>query len=148
MEISLKNSRPPFSAGVAALLVAALPLAAQSPDLLKQIAHPPLQHNVTRDAADAATLGYGPVSLRAAYSIGDIGVPDQGSGQTIALVDAYGDPTAEADLATFSTKFGLPPCATANGCFKLVYAGGAEPPADTSGWSNETAIDTQWARCV
>jgi len=148
MEISLKNSRPPFSAGVAALLVAALPLAAQSPDLLKQIAHPPLQHNVTRDAADAATLGYGPVSLRAAYSIGDIGVPDQGSGQTIALVDAYGDPTAEADLATFSTKFGLPPCATANGCFKLVYAGGAEPPADTSGWSNETAIDTQWAHAM
>jgi subtilase family serine protease len=30
----------------------------------------------------------------------------------------------------------------------LVYAGGTKPPADTSGWSNETAIDTQWAHAM
>src|ERR1022692_2037739 len=46
-----------FSAKLAALLAAALPLTAQSPDLLKQIAHPPLQHVVT---FAAATPGYGP----------------------------------------------------------------------------------------
>jgi subtilase family serine protease len=83
-----------------------------------------------------------------AYSFLKIEVEKKGLGQTIALVDAYDDPTAEADLATFSTNFGLPACTTANGCFKLVYAGGTQPLADTSGWSNEIAIDTQWAHAM
>ena len=41
-----------------------------------------------------------------------------GRQQTIALVDAYNDPTAEADLKTYDEEFGLPACTTANGCFK------------------------------
>jgi subtilase family serine protease len=130
-----------FSAMMAGLSVAA----AQSPDLLEQIAHPPLQHTVT---LTAATPGYAPVRLMDAYSFRDVDATAKGKGQTIALIDAYDDPTAESDLATFSTQFGLPACTTANGCFKLVYAGGGAPPADTGGWSNETAIDTQWAHAM
>jgi len=122
------------------MLAAALPLAAQSPDLLEQIAHPPLQHGVT---SDASAPGFGPQSLMVAYSFRDIALKDQGKGQTIAIVDAYDDPTVEADLATFSTNFGLPPCTTANCCLKLVYAGGTKPPADAIGWSNEAAI-SEW----
>jgi subtilase family serine protease len=83
-----------------------------------------------------------------AYSFLDVGFKEKGKAQTIVLVEAYDDPTAAADLATFSPKFGLPACTTANGCLKLVYAGGTKPPADTIGWSNETAIDTQWAHAM
>jgi len=140
-----KNSRLAFSAKLAALLAAAIPLAAQSQDLLTQIAHPPLQHAVT---PDTPTPGFTPLVLTQAYSFQETNVKDEGKGQTIAVVDAYDDPTAEADLATFSTQFGLPACTTANGCFKPVYAGGTKPPADTTGWSNEIAIDTQWAHAI
>ena len=44
--------------------------------------------------------------------------------QTIALVDAYNDPTAEADLKTYDEEFGLPECTTANGCFSQVNQNG------------------------
>jgi len=139
----MQSVRFAFSVKLAVLLAAALPLAAQSPDLLKQFAHPPLQHIVT---PDVVTPGYGPGRLLDAYNFH--GVQDKGKGQVIALVDAFDDPTAEADLATFSAEFKLPACTTANGCFKLLYEGGKQPPADASGWSNEIAIDTQWAHAI
>lgn len=42
------------------------------------------------------------------------------SAQTIALVDAYNDLTAEADLKVYDKEFGLPACTAANGCFEQV----------------------------
>ena len=41
-----------------------------------------------------------------------------GHGQTIAVVDAYDLPTAEADLAVYRSTYGLPACTSANGCFR------------------------------
>jgi len=82
--------------------------------------------------------------MRVAYGFNSIA--KYGSGQVIALVDAYDDPNAEADLATFSTEFKLPACTTANGCFSKIVAAGTPP--DTTGWSNEIAIDTQWAHAI
>src|SRR5581483_9232923 len=38
----------------------------------------------------------------------------------IAIVDAYNDPAAEADLKTYSEEFSLPLCTKANGCFAQV----------------------------
>ena len=43
--------------------------------------------------------------------------PVGGSGQTVAIVDAYNDPKIEKDLGTFDAQYGLPACTTANGCF-------------------------------
>src|ERR1044071_2096488 len=43
-------------------------------------------------AAAAPTSGYGPSDLRSAYGLPSSG----GAGQTVAIVDAYGDTTAEA----------------------------------------------------
>jgi hypothetical protein len=54
--------------------------------------------------------------MRVAYGFNSIA--KYGSGQVIALVDAYDDPNAEADLGTFNTEFKLPACTTANGCFR------------------------------
>ncbi|MGW0632751.1 Kelch repeat-containing protein [Streptomyces sp. NPDC002758] len=78
-----------------------------------------------------------PNDLRAAYSL-----PTGGSGQTVAIVDAGGYATAEADLAVFRSTYGLPACTTANGCFtKLDQNGGHNLPPEDAGWSMETALD-------
>jgi hypothetical protein len=68
----------------------------------------------------ARDFGLRPQDLHSAYVL-----PTNASGtQTIALVDAYNDLSAEADLATYSTEFGLPSCTTANDCFTKVNENG------------------------
>ncbi len=73
-----------------------------------------------------------------------------GSTQTIAVVDAFDDPTAESDLAVYSNQFGLPPCTTENGCFKKVNQSGlASPlPPVNGGWASEITIDVQMAHAI
>ncbi len=87
-----------------------------------------------------APPGYAPADLRAAYGLPSTG----GAAATVAVVDAFDSPTAEADLATYRSQFGLPACTTANGCFRKVdQRGGTNyPGVDPShGWDQETAID-------
>ena len=83
--------------------------------------------------------GLTPADLASAYSVSPTAT---GSGQTVAIVDAYDDPKIEEDLATFDTQYGLPACTAGNGCFTKVGQTGSTsslPPADTSGWSVEIA---------
>lgn len=69
-----------------------------------------------------------------------------GGSQSIAIVDAYDDPNATADLAAFSQQFGLP---FDSSKFQVVYAGGAEPPADpTGGWEFEESLDIEYAHAM
>jgi hypothetical protein len=70
--------------------------------------------------------------------------------QTIALVDAFDDPSAEADLAVYDAQFGLPACTAANGCFRKVdQAGKASPlPPKQGEWAGEISIDVQMAHAV
>ncbi len=145
----MKDTLLGFSARLAIVLVAALPLAAQdSTDILTLHSRPPLQRFILPDAVpNAGPSGIFPAKMRVAYGFNAIA--NGGAGQTIAIVDAYDDPNVEMDLGTFDTEFHLPACTTANGCFKKVFQTGTTPPADTSGiWSNEIAIDTQWAHAI
>jgi IPT/TIG domain len=92
--------------------------------------------------------GLTPQSLHAAYVL-----PSEtlaGSTQTIAVVDAYNDPTAEADLAVYDSTFGLPACTSANGCFKkLDQQGKTSPlPATNGEWSTEISLDVQMAHAI
>ena len=65
-----------------------------------------------------------------------------GAGQTIAIVDAYDNPNAEADLAVYREQYGLPPCTTANGCFKKVdQRGGTDYPQPSETWAGEISLD-------
>ncbi len=66
-----------------------------------------------------------------------------GGAKAIALVDAYDNPDAATDLATFSAQFGLP---SAN--FSQVYASGTKPQNDPGGWSLEEALDIEWAHAM
>ena len=82
--------------------------------------------------------GYGPADIRSAYNLGAA----TGSGNTVAIVDAYDDPTAAQDLATYRAQFGLPACTTANGCFRKVnQTGGTTPPKADAGWATEISLD-------
>jgi kumamolisin len=65
-----------------------------------------------------------------------------GGSKAIAIVDAYDDPGAAADLAAFSTQFGLP-AAT----FSVVFATGVRPPGN-SGWELEESLDIEWAHAM
>ncbi|MCX4530928.1 carboxypeptidase regulatory-like domain-containing protein [Streptomyces sp. NBC_01669] len=87
--------------------------------------------------SDAAPTGFGPADLQSAYNL-----PAAGSTETVAIVDAYDNPNAEADLAVYRQQYGLPPCTTANGCFKKIdQRGGTDYPSPNSGWAAEIALD-------
>ncbi len=70
--------------------------------------------------------------------------------QTVAVVDAFDDPTAEADLDVYDKQFGLPACTTANGCFRKVnQAGNPSPlPKKQGEWAGEISIDVQMVRAI
>jgi hypothetical protein len=72
--------------------------------------------------------GYGPADLQNAYELPS---GSAGAGQTVAIVDALDDPNADADLTTYRAQFGLPPCSSADGCFRKLdrRSGGARGAA-------------------
>jgi subtilase family serine protease len=105
---------------------------------------------ITPKAADAATpSGYGPSDLQSAYGL-TAAAASQGSGETVAIVDAYNDPNAEADLAKYRSYYGLPACTTANGCFKKVSQTGSTTslPSSDSGWSEEMSLDLDMVSAI
>jgi hypothetical protein len=83
---------------------------------------------------------YGPADIRSAYALP---AGKEGTGLTVAIVDAYDLPTAEADLAAYRAAFNLPPCTTANGCFRKVNQDGQQSgyPAANTNWGQEIALD-------
>lgn len=95
--------------------------------------------------------GYGPTDLQQAYGL--VGAASvNGSGQTIAIVDAYDDPNAEADLGVYRSTFALPACTTANHCFAKVNELGAASPLPTTdgtgGWEAEESLDLDMVSAV
>ncbi|MFF5020133.1 S8 family serine peptidase [Streptomyces sp. NPDC001165] len=83
--------------------------------------------------------GYHPNDIQSAYELPRHG----GAGRTVAIVNAFDNPNAESDLAVYRRTFHLPPCTTANGCFrKINQNGGTTPPPTTDpDWALETSLD-------
>ena len=100
-----------------------------------------------RPFATSSPTGLSPSTVKSVYDF-----PTSltaGAGQTIAIVDAFDDPTAESDLNVFSLEFGLPTCTTANKCFKKVdQTGGKNYPISDGGWALEISLDVQWAHAI
>ena len=85
--------------------------------------------------------GYGPSQLQSAYNLTSASASD-GAGRTVALVDAYNDPTAASDLAEYRSAAGLPVVPS----FEQVNQEGATSPlpstAPTSDdWTLEESLD-------
>jgi subtilase family serine protease len=94
----------------------------------------------------AVPAGYSPKDLRSAYKITANGSPST----AIAIVDAFGYPNAEADLAVYRKQYGLPPCSTANRCFVKYNQIGQKKnyPDIQVGWAQETALDLDMASAM
>ncbi len=92
---------------------------------------------------------YTPAQIYAAYGVDKLHANGiTGKGQTIVIVDAYGSPTAQADLDFFSDTFGLP-----RTTITIVHPTGT-PTFNNAmqgvqfGWAVETSLDLQWAHAI
>ena len=72
-----------------------------------------------------------PAYLQEAYDLSYLSAT-AGATQTVAIVDAFDDPNAESDLATYRAEFGLPACTSAGGCFNKVNENGGTTNYPTS----------------
>jgi subtilase family serine protease len=111
-------------------------------------AHPTAQ--TVRPGAIPSGDGYGPSTFQAAYGLTAASASD-GSGTTVAVVDAYNDPTAAADLATYRSAAGLP--ALTSGQFTQYNQTGATSPlpatAPTSDdWTLEESLDVDMVSAI
>ncbi len=98
--------------------------------------------NPSPSAPPVSLAGFTPAELQSAY-----GLPATNPGTTVAIVDAYDDPAAEADLAIYRLAFGLPACTSltplGSPCFRKVNESGQPGPypAANTGWAAEIALD-------
>lgn len=102
------------------------------------------------DASPLATsgpTGLTPQQIRHAYGFDQVsfnGIVGDGTGTTIAIVDAYDDPNIASDLHQFNLKFGLQD----SGFTKVNQNGGTTMPAANKGWATEIALDVEWAHAI
>jgi subtilase family serine protease len=90
--------------------------------------------------------GYQPSDLQTAYNLTPLYKAGlDGTGTTVAIVDAYGSTTIAADVAAFSTAMGLPPA-------NLTIIG---TPTESNfstdgnaGWATETTLDVEWVHAI
>ncbi|HVS36862.1 MAG TPA: S53 family peptidase [Gemmataceae bacterium] len=104
--------------------------------------------------------GFTPLGIQTAYGVSLLPSGDDGTGQTIAVIDAYDDPKfldstdpnfAGSDLAQFDAEFGLP-----NPAFEKVSQTGSTtnlPGTDPAGagndnWEIEEALDVEYAHVM
>jgi subtilase family serine protease len=107
---------------------------------------PDVQHPIIFRPASLSTSGvppFVPTDIKKAYNFTPLyarGV--DGNGTSIAIIDAYGDPTLQSDLSSFDSLTGLP---TPN--LNTFYPDGV-PRRGNSGWALETALDVEWAHAI
>jgi hypothetical protein len=88
--------------------------------------------------------GYTPTQLAKAYGIN----PKARTTQTVAIVDAFDNPSVRADLNAFDSQYGIPH-ETATSFRVLNQDGHATPlPAPDEGWAGEITLDVQSVRAV
>jgi hypothetical protein len=117
------------------------------------------------DLGSSSPVGFTPIQIRDAYGLGPVGasnitfgagIQGDGSNQTIAIVDAYDDPTAASDLHNFDVQFGLPdpPSFTKvneNGQASPLPGtdpGGAFNVTGNLSWEVEESLDIEWSHVM
>jgi subtilase family serine protease len=98
--------------------------------------------------AGSRPSGYTPSQIGQAYGFNQLSFSNgpNGTGQTIAIVDAYNDPNIASDLQKFDAQFGL-----ANPNLRVInQTGGTTLPATdpTGNWEVEQSLDVEWAHAV
>ncbi len=134
----------------------------------------PIYFSTADGAGSTIPLGLTPNQIRGAYGLGSYtsgvlsngisfaGIPGDGRGQTIAIVDAYDDPNAASDLNAFSSTFGLPTFNAGAGSptFQQLNEYGQTSPlpgtdpngpyqlTGSSDWEQEESLDIEWAHVM
>ena len=127
---------------------------------LDRIPPRPFATGVAQQAAGPPTLAwceanygqacYRPHHILTAYDLPRLyGEGNDGSGQTIVIVDSFGSPTIRADLRAFDEAFKLP----APPSFQIVQLAGKAPAYDPRNndmqlWAFETTLDVEWAHAI
>ena len=116
-----------------------------------------IRHDRVTSSGKAAPMASAPVGktaadIRSAYNLPtplNVGNSTDGGalGRTIAIVDAYNAPYAEADLGVYRKTMGLSTCTTANHCFTKVNQSGVvgSYPRNNGGWAQEISLDLDMA---
>jgi subtilase family serine protease len=117
--------------------------------VIKNAAAHPTAQTVGPNAIPSGS-GYGPSQFRAAYNLAAASASD-GSGTTVAVVDAYNDPTAASDLATYRSAAGLP--ALTAGQFTVYNQNGQTSPLPATApaiddWTLEEALDVDMVSAI
>jgi subtilase family serine protease len=98
-----------------------------------------IQDKGVKPACAGKACGWGPLDFQTRYKL----PISRGSGQIVAVVDAYDQPNAASDLRTYRTEFGLGPASF----FKYNQTGEQRdyPPscAASSGWCVEEDLDIE-----
>jgi hypothetical protein len=115
--------------------------------VLKRGGMHPIPASISPNAIPAG-VGYGPSQLQSAYELTGASASD-GSGRTIAIVDAYDDPTAASDLAAYRSSAGLPVVPS----FEKVNQNGATSPLPSKApasddWTLEESLDLDMASAI
>jgi subtilase family serine protease len=94
--------------------------------------------------------GLPPSAIQKVYNLSGLTpTSNAGAGQIIAIVDAFNDANALADLNVFNKQYGYPALTTctsltqAGACFEIDKPSGA--PAANADWQLEESLDIEWA---
>jgi subtilase family serine protease len=132
----------------------------------------PFAHRVS-PMASPFPVGHTPAEIQKAYGFDQISFLQRssngkystlsgnalGKGMTIAIVDAYNNPSIMSDIQVFSQQFGLPQFNKAGGpTFKIINQNGNSSPLPkteatalgipTTGWAGEIALDVEWVHAI
>ncbi len=115
-----------------------------------------------QETVTAGTTVYTPNQIRNAYGISS--VPLDGTGQTIAIVDAYDDPAIFQSVDTFDQELGLSAAGAtlyqqygaASSFLTVINENGQASPlpgtdpsgAGTDNWEAEEALDVEWTHAI
>jgi hypothetical protein len=117
--------------------------------VIKNAAAHPTAQTVGPNAIPSGS-GYGPSQFQAAYNLAAASAAD-GSGTTVAVVDAYNDPTAASDLAAYRSAAGLP--TLTSGQFTVYNQNGQTSPLPATApasddWTLEEALDVDMVSAI
>jgi len=102
-------------------------------------------------ASAPSGVGYGPPQLQPAYNLPS---STAGAGESVAVVDAFNDPNAVSDLATYRSSWGLAACNTSTGagCLSVVNQKGKASPlpqnSGSTGWATEESLDVDMVAAI
>ena len=107
-----------------------------------------VQSQVAQAASKPSSKALSPGQLRSAYGLSK--AAQAANRGTVAIVDAYNDWHAAADLAKYRSYYGLGACTTSSKCLRVVNQKGTTAwyPKGNAGWAEEESLDLDMVSAI